>query len=76
MGRTGITKHLIDTGSHRPIRQSLRRHPLLHQQVIKEQMQLMLKQNFIEPALSGWSSNVVLVRKKTDPCSFALTTGG
>ena len=29
MGRTNLVEHTIDTGSHRPIRQPLRRHPAL-----------------------------------------------
>ena len=30
MGRTNLVEHTIDTGSHRPIRQPLRRHPRPH----------------------------------------------
>ena len=36
MGQTGITKHRIDTGTHPPTRQPLRRHPPPHLQAIKE----------------------------------------
>ena len=42
MGQTGITKHRIDTGTHPPFRQPLRRYPSPHHQAIKEQTELML----------------------------------
>ena len=72
MGQTGITKHRIDTGTHPPIRQPLRRHPPPHLQAIKEQTELMLQQGIIEPAVSGWTSNVVLVRKKDGSLRFCI----
>ena len=72
MGQTGITKHRIDTGTHPPIRQPLRRYPLPHLQAIKEQTELMLQQGIIEPAVSGWTSNVVLVRKKDGSLRFFI----
>ena len=52
-----------------PIRQPLRRQPPPHLQAIKEQTELMLQQGIIEPTISGWTSNIVLVRKK-DGSSF------
>ena len=50
MGQTDIVTHHIDTADHRPLRQTLRRHPLPHQQAIKNQTKLMLEQNIIEPS--------------------------
>ena len=72
MGQTGITKHHIDTGDHPPFRQSLRYHPPQHLQAIKGQTDLMLQQGIIEPAVSGWTSNVVLVRKKNGSLRFCV----
>ena len=72
MGQTGITKHHIDTCDYPPIRQSLRRHPPPHLQAINEQTNLMLQQGIIEPAISGWISNVVLARKKDGSLRFCV----
>ena len=55
--------HSIDTGDNKPIRQLLRRNPLPHLQAIWEQTKEMLRQDIIEPAVSEWTSNVVLVKK-------------
>ena len=57
LGRTDIIMHHIDTGDARPIRQPLRRYPPAHLEAISEH-------GTIEPGLSPWVSNVVLVRKK------------
>ena len=72
MGNSGVIEHHIDTGQHPPIRQALRRHPPPHLQAIREQTELMMKQKIIEPSVSGWTSNVVLVRKKDDTLRFCV----
>ena len=64
MGRTGLVEHSVDTGSHRPIRQALRRHPRAHLDEIDRQVDGLLQNGLIEPAASPWASNVVLVKKK------------
>ena len=64
MGRTNLVQHSIGTGSHRPIRQALRRHPYAHLDDIDRQVQGLLENDLIEPAASPWASNVVLVKKK------------
>ena len=64
MGRTNLIEHTIDTGQHRPIRQSLRRHPWAHLEEIDRQVAELQEADLIEPAASPWASNVVLVRKK------------
>ena len=64
MGRTSLVEHTIDTGSQRPIRQGLRRHPMAHLDTIDEQVDELIQNDFVEPAASPWCSNVVLVRKK------------
>jgi hypothetical protein len=64
MGRTSLVEHSINTGDHRPIRQGLRRHLMAHLTMIDEQVNEMLRNDLVQPAVSSWASNVVLVRKK------------
>ena len=64
LGWTDIVTHSIDTGDSKPVRQSLRRHPPVHQEAIKQQISSMLEQGVIEPARSPWASNIVMVKKK------------
>jgi hypothetical protein len=63
LGCTSILQHRIDTGTSRPIRQGLRRHPQVYLNVIDERVESMLQAGIIEPSSSPWASNVVLVRK-------------
>ena len=64
MGRTSLVEHSIDTGSHRPIRQALRRHPRAHLDEIDSQVDGLLENGLIEPAASPRASNIVSVKKK------------
>ena len=50
IGKTDLVEHGIDTGDHRPIRQSLRRHPISHLEVIDQQVEEMRQSGIIEPA--------------------------
>ena len=61
---TDIIMHHIDTDGARPVRQPLRRYLPAHQEAISQHVDNMLKQGTIEPAMSPWASNVVLVKKK------------
>ena len=70
MGHTTLTEHAIDMGSHRLIRQPLRRHPRAHLDEIDNQVDGLLENGLIEPAASPWASNVTLVQKKD--CCFRL----
>src|SRR6188768_3179422 len=72
LGRTSIVKHEIDTGGHRPIKQVLRRHPFAHIQEIDMQVHEMLYQDVIEPSVSPWSSDVVIVKKKDGTLRFCI----
>ena len=72
IGQTGVIEHHFYTGQHPPIRQALRRHPSPHLQAIREQTELMMKQKIIEPSVSGWTSNVVLARKKDNTLRFCM----
>jgi hypothetical protein len=64
MGRTKILQHTIDTGSNRPVREALRRHPQAHLQFIDSEVDRLLKLDIVEPSASPWASNIVLVQKK------------
>ena len=72
MGLTDLIQHEIDTGQERPVRQALRRTPMVHNQVIDSHIQSMLKQGLIEPSHGDWSSNIVLVLKKDKSYRFCL----
>ena len=72
IGRTSLVEYRIDTGTHRPIRQPLRRHPFKYLEVIDEQVEEMTKHGIVEPAASPWASNVVLVRKKDNSLRFCI----
>ena len=39
---------------------------------IREQTELMLKQNIIEPTVKGWTSNLVLVRENDNKLKFCV----
>ena len=63
IGWTDLVTHTINTGDSRLIRQQLRRHPPVHQQVIDKQVSDFLERGIVEPASSPWLSNIVLARK-------------
>jgi len=63
LGCTPLMEHRIDTGTARPVRQALRRHPQAQLDIIDEQVNKMLEAGIIEKAASPWASNVVLVKK-------------
>ena len=72
LGCTGLAEHSIDTGSARPIRQTLRRQPFAHIETIDKQVSEMLKSGIIEPSASPWVSNVVIVKKKDGTARFCV----
>jgi transposase InsO family protein/predicted aspartyl protease len=72
IGRTSITTHKIDTGEARPVRQPLRRQPLPHRAAVDEQLDRMLAEGSVEPAVSEWAANVVLARKKDGTLRFCI----
>jgi len=61
---TNLVEHSINTESNRLIKQALRQHPRAHLDIIDQQVDELLQNDFIEPAVSSWASNVVLVCKK------------
>ena len=72
LGETKIVQHRIETGDSAPIRQPLRRQPLLQAQEIDKHTEKLLKAGIIEPASGEYASNVVLVRKKDGSLRFCL----
>ena len=64
LGRTKLVQHRIDTGTSKPFKEPLRRHPKAYLDVIDEQVELMLKHDIIEKSGGAWASNVVLVLKE------------
>ena len=59
-------EHHIDTGTAKPIRQPPRRIPTKFAEEAGKEVERMLRMGVIRPCVSEWSSNPVLVRKKTD----------
>ena len=72
IGRTDLVYHRIDTGDHRPIRQTLRRQPAAYLDIIDKQVQDMLQHDVIEKSNSPWASNVILARKKDGNFRFCV----
>ena len=72
LGRTDLVRHKIDTGSNRPFKQQLRRHPMAYLPVIDEHVDKMLANDVCEPSNSPWASNVVLVKKSDGTLRFCV----
>ena len=66
IGRTNLVQNVIDTGMHRPFKQTLRRHPLAHLEITDEHVSEMLLNDLIKPATFPWASKVVLCAKQTN----------
>ena len=71
-GRANAVRHRIDTGTNRPFRQALRRHPTVIIEAIDAQVDAMLEADLIEPVQSEWASNVVMVRKSDGSLRFCV----
>src|SRR5258708_2015726 len=63
LARTSLITHPIDTGDARPIREGMRRHPQVYNDVIDTEIAKLEACGVIEPASSPWASNVVVVTK-------------
>ena len=72
LGYTDVLRHTIETGAEVPVRQALRRQPLLMIPVVDEHVQQMLDSGLIEPSSSDWCSNVLMVRKKDGTLRFCV----
>ena len=56
LGRTDLVRHTIDTGTQRPFKQQLRRHPMAYLPIIDEHVEQMLANDICEPSTSPWAS--------------------
>lgn len=72
VGRTGLTKHTINTGDNRPIKEVPRRLPEHMNAEVDKHVKDMLENNVIEPSNSPWASRVVLVKKKDGSTRFCV----
>ena len=72
IGRTNLVEHSINTGTHNPIKQRPRKHPLGQRNEIKRQVSELLDKGLIEPTDSPWAANIVLVRKKDGTQRFCV----
>ena len=70
--RTNLVQHKIDTGTSRPFKQQLGRHPMAYLPVIDEHVDKMLANDICEPLVSPWASNVVLVKKSDGTLRFCV----
>jgi hypothetical protein len=64
LGRTTLVKHQMETGNNPPIRQALRRQPIAYLTEIDRHLSDLQKQGIVEPSVSPWASNIVVVAKK------------
>ena len=71
IGRTNITKHTIDTGNAKPIKQRPRRLPI-HKQGEVDKLIDMIAKDIIESSSSPWSSPITLATKKDGSSRFCL----
>ena len=72
IGRFHLTKHRIDTSDHPPFREPLRRHPVAYLPIIDQHVGDMLANDIIEPTMSPWASNVVIIRKNDGTYRFCV----
>ena len=72
IGRTGIIKHKIPTGTCQPIKQRPRRIPVHMNKEVDQQIDNMLKEKVIKPSKSPWSSSIVMVKKKDGSNRFCV----
>ena len=59
-----VVKHKIPTGDANPVRLPPYRVPHAYRQVLKQELEDMMKRKIIEPSVAEWSSPIVLVGKK------------
>ncbi|CAF4895233.1 unnamed protein product [Pieris macdunnoughi] len=72
LGRTGVVKHRIETGTEAPIRLRPRRVPVAYEKNIDKMIAEMSNHNVIEASSSPWCSPVVLVKKKDNSLRFCV----
>ena len=72
LGRTNLTRHHVETGNARPIKQRPRRTSPSKHAEIERQVDDLLQRGVIKKSSSPWSSPVVLVTKKDGSQRFCV----
>lgn len=72
LGFTDKVQHHINTRGAEPIKEPVRRLPMARREIEREKVKKMLKKGVIEPSISPWSSNIVLVKKKDGSTRFCV----
>lgn len=72
LGQVDVVAHTIDTGDAQPIFQPPYASSFKQREVIKDQVEEMLKNDVIEPASGPWASPVVLVKKPDGSWRFCV----
>ena len=72
LGRTNIAKHSIDTGDHKPIRETAYRVNPHKRKIIEDEIKKMFEKDVIERSDSPWSSPVTLVLKPNGKWRFCI----
>ena len=77
LGCTGLLEHSIKLSSNKPVRQALRRHPVVYLPLIDEYVDSMVQNGIVEPMPgSEWTANIVLVRKKDENLRYCVDYRG
>ncbi|UYV75794.1 hypothetical protein LAZ67_13001373, partial [Cordylochernes scorpioides] len=72
LGRTNLAKHRIDTEDAKPIKHKPYRVSPKERDIIKDQIDEMLKEGIIRPSSSAWSFPVILVKKRDGKFRFCV----
>lgn len=72
LGFSDRVEHHIDTMGAEPIKEPMRRLPLAKQETEREEVRKMLQAGVIEPSISPWSSNIVLIKKRDNSTRFCV----
>jgi hypothetical protein len=71
-GTTNLGSHEIDTGDAKPIRQRPYRMPFATREIVRKEIDAMLKFGVVRPSISDWASPIVLVPKKDKTIRFCV----
>ncbi|UYV83328.1 hypothetical protein LAZ67_23000576, partial [Cordylochernes scorpioides] len=72
LGRSNLAKHRIDTEGAKPIKHKPYRVSAKEREIIKEQIDEMLRDGIIRPSSSPWSFPVILVKKRDGKYRFCV----
>ena len=72
LGRSDIVQHSIDVQGHRPLKQPPRRLPYHKLEIVKAELDKMIKSGVIRDSTSPWASPIVLVTKKDGTTRFCI----